>query len=83
MIPIENNLSQFNNAQAIEIRLTLPELLSKPIISNMNNYINAEIFPILFEEIYVRQNYTTENNKKSLQMDDITVIIILLYNFLV
>jgi hypothetical protein len=76
MIPIENNLSQFNNAQANEIRLVLPEMLSKPTIENMNNYIKASIFPILFEEIYVRHISTSENNKKSLQMDDITVLFI-------
>ncbi len=73
MIPIENNLPDLNNNQANEIRQILPDLLSKPIIENMNNYIKPNTFPIIFEEVYVRQQTTTENNKKSIQLEDVTV----------
>jgi len=75
MIPVESNLTVFNNTQATEVRQILPGILSKPTIENMNNYIKPSIFPIIFEEIYVRQTYSSENNKKSLQMDEMNVIL--------
>lgn len=54
LIPIEANLQEHNNAQASEIRQNLISLYKPPTIENENCKINPSIYPILFEETYVK-----------------------------
>jgi hypothetical protein len=77
LIPIEDNLQEHNNKLAIEIRENLIKTYKKPIFENSSFKIVPELYPILFEETYIKNlsqnidkntlldknNYETNNTK--------------------
>ena len=65
LIPIEENLQEHNNKLAMEIRENLIKIYKKPIFENSSFKIIPELYPILFEETYIK-NLSQNIDKNSL-----------------
>ena len=62
LLPIESNLQEHNNSQATEIRQNLVTNYIRPQIESENYRINPEIYPILFEETYIKLSVSYKRN---------------------
>ena len=94
LIPIEDNLQEHNNKLAIEIRENLIKTYKKPIFENSSFKIVPELYPILFEETYIKNlsqnidkntlldknNYETNNTKNFVSKFNLLFLEIL-FNF--
>ena len=67
LIPIEVKLQEHNNTQANEIRNSLINNYVKPSIENENYKVNPSMFPILFEETYMKN--LNQNSDKQVIID--------------
>ena len=67
LLPIESNLQEHNNSQANEIRQNLIQNYLRPQIENENYKISPEIYPILFEETYMKN--LNQNSDKQVILD--------------
>ena len=67
LLPIESNLQEHNNSQATEIRQNLVTNYIRPQIESENYRINPEIYPILFEETYIKN--LNQNSDKQVVLD--------------
>ena len=63
---LENNQLKLNENLSSEVRNTLIKTTSKPYIEITNLYINPDIFPILFEENYVKKYSYNELNTNNM-----------------
>lgn len=75
MYPIENNLPEFNKNSSKEIRTNLIKTYQRPKIENINNFINAAIFPILFEEVFPLVQKVDLESRKSLVDMNLNLIV--------
>jgi len=72
LFPIEKNLQNLNMSTALEKRENLKKIYKRPIIEISNFKINPSIFPIIFEETYIKKiNQSTD--KKSLLDSNILI----------
>ena len=72
LFPVEKNLQNLNMSTALEKRENLKKIYKRPIIEISNFKINPSIFPIIFEETYIKKiNQSTD--KKSLLDSNILI----------